>query len=66
MTCAMRKPQFSEQLPERFPELMGTHMEDFHLPMHSRSVFLSKIGVVTARQIICCGEVSEHAVFLED
>ena len=33
------KPQFSEQLPERCPELMGTHMEDVHLPMHSRSVF---------------------------
>ena len=26
-------PQFSEQLPERFPELMGTHMKDFHLPL---------------------------------
>ena len=35
----MRKPHFSEQLPERFPEFMGTHMKDFHLPMHSRSVF---------------------------
>ena len=37
------KPQFSEQLPERFPELMGTHMKDFHLPLHSRSVIL-RIG----------------------
>ena len=35
----MQKPQSSEQLPERFPELMGTHMKDFHLPLHSRSVF---------------------------
>ena len=38
-TWAIRKPQFSEQLPERFPELVGTHMKDFHLPLHSRSVF---------------------------
>ena len=38
-----------ENHPERFPELMGTHMEDFHLPMRSRSVF-SRIGVVPARQ----------------
>ena len=28
----MRKPQFSEQLLERFPELMGTDMKDFHVP----------------------------------
>ena len=28
--CVNQKPGgFSEQLPERFPELMGTHMEDF-------------------------------------
>ena len=42
MTCAMQKPEFSEQLPERFPELMGTHMKDFHLPLHwgfQRGVF---------------------------
>ena len=31
--------------PKRFPELMGTHMKDFHLPMHSRR-FFSNIGVV--------------------
>ena len=31
-TCAMWKPQVSEQLPERFPELMGAQMKDFHLP----------------------------------
>ena len=36
-TWAIRNPQFSEQLPERFPELMGTHMKYFHLPMHSRT-----------------------------
>ena len=42
-------PQFSEQLPERFPELVGTHMKDFHLPLHSRSAF-SRIGVGPARQ----------------
>ena len=40
----------SEQLPERFSELMGTHMKDFHLPLHSRSVF-SRIGLVPARKI---------------
>ena len=38
-TWAIRQPQFSEQLPQRFPELMGTHMKDFHLPLHSRSIF---------------------------
>ena len=27
-----KKLQFSEQLSERFPELMVTHMTDFHLP----------------------------------
>ena len=48
-TWAIQKPEFSEQLPERFPELMGTRMKDFHLPWHSRSVF-SRIGVVPARQ----------------
>ena len=37
----MRKPEFSEQLPE----LMGIHMKDFHLPRRSRS-FLSRIWVV--------------------
>ena len=31
---------------------METHMKDFHLPFHSRSVF-SKIGVVPARKRIC-------------
>ena len=45
----MRKPQFSEQLPERFSDVMGTHMKDFHLPLHSRSV-VSRIGVVPARK----------------
>ena len=30
-----------------FPESMGIQMKDFHLPVHSRSVF-SKIGVVPA------------------
>ena len=48
-TWAIRNPQFSEQLPEWFPEFMGTHMKYFHLPMHSRRVF-SRIGVVPARQ----------------
>ena len=56
-TWAIRTPQFSEQLPERFPELMGTQMKDFHLPQmkdfhlpqHSWSVF-SRIGVVPAGQ----------------
>ena len=38
-TWAIRKPQFSEQLPE----LAGTHMKDFHLPLHSRSLF-SRMG----------------------
>ena len=42
-------PQFSEQLPERFPELPRNHPKDFHLPLHSRSVF-SRIGVVPAHQ----------------
>ena len=42
-TWAIRKPQFSEQLPERF------RMKDFHLPLHSRS-FFSRIGVVPARK----------------
>ena len=49
-TWAIRAPQFSEQLPERFPELMGTHMKDFHLPLHSRSVF-ARMGVVPTRKI---------------
>ena len=44
-TWAIRKRQFSEQLSERFPELVGARMKDFHLPFHSRSVF-SRIGVV--------------------
>ena len=44
------EPQFSEQLSEQFPELMGTRPKDFHLPLHSRSVF-SRIGVVPACQI---------------
>ena len=35
--------------PGAIPELMGTHMKDFHVPMHSRSVF-SKIGVASGRQ----------------
>ena len=48
-TWAIRKPKFSEQLPERVPELVGTHMKDSHLPQHSRSVF-SRIGVVPKRQ----------------
>ena len=38
------KPQFSEQLPERFPEMMGTRMKSFHLPFHSRSVFFQESG----------------------
>ena len=42
-TWATRKPQFSEQLPEPFPELMGTYLKDFHLPQHSRR-FFSRIG----------------------
>ena len=45
----MRKPQFSEQLSERFPELLRTRTKDFHLPLHSRSVF-SRIGAIPARQ----------------
>ena len=43
-TWAIRKPKFSEQLPEWFPELMGTHMKDLHLPLHSRSVFFKNWG----------------------
>ena len=52
-TWAIRKPQFSEQLPERFPELMGTHMKDsigptllehyfqeLGWPQHARLIFL--------------------------
>ena len=31
-TRAIRTPQFSEQLPERFPELMGTHMKNYICP----------------------------------
>ena len=50
-TWAIRNPQFSEQLSERFPELPRTRPKDFHLPLHSRSVF-SRIGVVPAHQII--------------
>ena len=34
---SIRKPQFSEQLPERFPELVRTHIKDFYLPLRSRS-----------------------------
>ena len=50
LTCAMRTPQFSEQVPGVIPGIaMGPHMGDFHLPMHSRSVF-SRIGFVPARQ----------------
>ena len=48
-TWSIRNPQFSEQLSERFPELPRTHPKDFHLPLHSRSVF-SRIGVVPAHQ----------------
>ena len=47
--------QFSEQLPERFSELMDTHMKDFYLPLHSWRVF-SRIGVVPARQIFVYSE----------
>ena len=49
MTCEKRKPEFSEPLPERFLKLVGTHVKDLHLPLHSRSVF-QKIGVVPTRQ----------------
>ena len=38
-TRAIRKPQFSEQLSEQFPEMVGTQLQDFHLPLHSRSFF---------------------------
>ena len=48
-TWLTRNPQFSEQLSERFPELPRTHPKDFHLPLHSRSVF-SRIGVVPVHQ----------------
>ena len=48
-TWSIRNPQFSEQLSERFPELPRTHPKNFHLPLHSRSVF-SRIGVVPAHQ----------------
>ena len=43
-TRTMRRPQFSQQLPERFPELMGTHMKDLHLPLHSWSFFFKNWG----------------------
>ena len=48
-TWSIWNPQFSEQLSERFPELPRTHPKNFHLPLHSRSVF-SRIGVVPAHQ----------------
>ena len=38
------KPQFSEQLLERFLEMVGTHMKDFHLPLHSRSFSFKNWG----------------------
>ena len=52
------------------PELPRTHPKDFHLPLHSRSVF-SRIGVVPAHQIfgqrevlhwsrVVCGSLSLH------
>ena len=48
----LQEPQFAEPLPERFPKLMGTHMKDFHLPLHSRSAFFQKkIGVIPTGQI---------------
>ena len=53
-----RNPQFSEQLSERFPELPQTHRKDFHLPLHSRSVF-SRIGVVPAHQ--SCNPQRSHS-----
>ena len=43
-TWAIRKPQFPEQLPEPFPELLGTYLKDFHLPQHSRNVFFKNWG----------------------
>ena len=54
--------QFSEQLSERFPELLRTHPKDLNLPLRSRS-FFSRIGVVPARQnkgiwwSVCLGSV---------
>ena len=40
----LEQPQLSEQLPEPILELMGTHMKDFHLTLHSRSVFFKNWG----------------------
>ena len=42
--------QFSEQLPERFPELMGAHMKNVHLPLHSRSFFFGGGGGLRAQE----------------
>ena len=36
-TWAIQKPQLSEQLPERFPKLIGNPHEGFHLPLRSRN-----------------------------
>ena len=39
----------SQSNTKRFPEVMGTHMKDFHLPLRSRNVF-SKLGVAPAKK----------------
>ena len=49
-TWAIRKPQFSEQLPERFPELMGTHKKKIFICPSILGAFFLRIGVVPARQ----------------
>ena len=65
-TCATRKPQFSEQLPESFLELMGTHTEDFHFRKILVSVkFLSAIlGPEMAAPILWAP--GKNALFLQE
>ena len=38
------KPQFSEQLSERFPELLRTHLKDFHLPLAFSERLFQELG----------------------
>ena len=41
----MRRPQFSEQLSERFPELLQTHSKDFHSHLHSLRTLEKAVAV---------------------
>ena len=40
-----------EQLPERFPGMMGTHMTRFSFALHSRSFFFENLGAPRAPEI---------------